>query len=303
MNLDHKLFIKISRAAANLYGVIYSRNLYLVLKKYFNDLTYEELLKELDFLYKRTYKEFSLRKVEGKDGTYVLINNDLYLDDNYEDEKIQKDEDYDIVKEIIRLQGNKKIYIPKTFNQFIKSSNSLNITDTEAKYYDKLFTFIINHLDCYDPSYKNDEMDLKTYAFLATSFIYFNIKAEVRPINPIKMLDSLGVRLDNDVQIQEALDIMMNAANNTKMFVNNGFSPYELIKMTGGFNNIDDIVPIISPKLKERLINGDESIEEYLKMFESSNLPPKIKPTLRKQLQEIAYQKKDPYLLDFSLFI
>lgn len=119
MKLDHKLFIKISRAAANLYGVIYSRNLFLVLKKYFKDLTYEELLKELDFLYKRTYKEFSLRKVEGKDGTYVLINNDLYLDDNYEDEKIQKDEDYDIVKEIIRLQGNKKIYIPKTFNQFI----------------------------------------------------------------------------------------------------------------------------------------------------------------------------------------
>lgn len=292
MNLDHKLFIKISRAAANLYGVIYSRNLYLVLKKYFKDLTYEELLKELDFLYQRTYEEFSLRKVEGKDGAYFLINNDLYLDDNYEDEKIQKDEDYDIAQEIIRLQGNKKIYIPKTFNQFIKSSNSLNITDTEAKYYDKLFTFIINHLDHYNSSYKNDEMDLKTYAFLATSFIYFNIKAEVRPINPIKMLDSLGVRLDNDVQIQEALDIMMNAANNTKMFVNNGFSPYELIKMTGGFKNIDDIVPIISPKLKERLINGDESIEEYLKMFESSNLPPKIKSTLRKQLQEIAYQKK-----------
>lgn len=292
MKLDHKLFIKISRAAANLYGVIYSRNLFLVLKKYFKDLTYEELLKELDFLYKRTYKEFSLRKVEGKDGTYVLINNDLYLDDNYEDEKIQKDEDYDIVKEIIRLQGNKKIYIPKTFNQFIKSNNPLNITDTEEKYYDRLFTFIINHLDRYNPSYKNDEIDLKTHAFLATSFIYFNIKAEVSPINPIKMLESLGVSLDNDVQIQEALDIMMNAANNTKMFVNNGFSPYELIKMIGGFKNIDDIVPIISPKLKERLINGEESIEEYLKMFESSNLPPKIKSTLRKQLQEIAYQKK-----------
>lgn len=48
------------------------------------------------------------------------------------------------------------------------------------------------------------------------------------------MLESLGVSLDNDVQIQEALDIMMNAANNTKMFVNNGFSPYELIKMIGG---------------------------------------------------------------------
>lgn len=106
------------------------------------------------------------------------------------------------------------------------------------------------------------------------------------------MLESLGVSLDNDVQIQEALDIMMNAANNTKMFVNNGFSPYELIKMIGGFKNIDDIVPIISPKLKERLINGEESIEEYLKMFESSNLPTKIESTLRKQLQEIAYQKK-----------
>lgn len=48
------------------------------------------------------------------------------------------------------------------------------------------------------------------------------------------MLESLGVSLDNDVQIQEALDIMMNATNNTKMFVNNDFSPYELIKMIGG---------------------------------------------------------------------
>lgn len=84
----------------------------------------------------------------------------------------------------------------------------------------------------------------------------------------------------------------MNCANNTKMFINKGWSPNELLK-NAPKKDIEDIQDAIRARFKDIIENYNVDASDALERINELDILDDIKKTLIKELEEMQFNSKN----------
>ena len=125
-------------------------------------------------------------------------------------------EDYNFGDFWLREQQNKKSYIPEK-TEFLKYENENHEDKVQKKHWDKVFDFLFT--ECYKPEIVGLFNELKDCSQISGQFGLDEIQK------------NYDFSLDTKEQIQTFMNLLANAHNNTRMWINKGHSPEEL------FNN------------------------------------------------------------------
>lgn len=137
------------------------------------------------------YKKWTL--VEG-----VLYSKEYYPNDNG----------------LLRAQGNKDFYIPTYKDIVYYGRNRCEGDNAQSK---KLKNIIVSKMGA-----SNDEADM------VCKLIRLNMSVDVRIDEHFRVLDSMGLYIQNENQINELVKCIMELENNTRKLSNRGYTPDEM---------------------------------------------------------------------------
>lgn len=269
--IKQKEFNDLLKAMSNLYGVLISDDIYVILNTYYNHVTKAEILEQLKKLSYKPKRDYFAAKITGMRNKYLLIKRAL------EDE---------VIDFIVQNSQNKPLFIPSTKEELLEYKVELYMNEEEDVYYTKLMRFLVKRY--------NKKEDAHYHAFAFTMGIFILNKEEMEANeNPIEKIQQFGFSIDTKKQLNEFLKLWYDAHNNTKMFCNKGYSPKELSKLEPS-KDIENLVGTLGENIKEMIRNNELDGEELIKQLrEADSIPLKFKNGLISEIQALINEKKN----------
>ena len=210
-----ELLASYANAAACLYGALSIEEFVDIFNHYESEETYEqEALLGLQRYAKASSSIIEYSIYEG------LIAGPTIHPEEFEDDE---DEIYALRDE----QQGKPHFLPETKEEFLKFANPLYIEP--RKPYDDLKAYIIKHKLADNAKRRNafsvDDIDSDIIN------LYDFIQDRVAPAGLIQYFVERGYELDNIDVMNNFMQVVMEAHNNTRLFENNGHTPHELMEM------------------------------------------------------------------------
>lgn len=213
-----RITLECLRATTSLYGITPMDVLMKVIKKYSDiTITEEEVKMIIDYI----PFEFAIFKIRG---------NKIYKQELFED-------DYGLYE----AQMDKEYYIPTK-----KEIRELgNYGYLEDKYKDRLVLFMVNKMDI------NEEVAIDT-----CNEIQYRIMIGGDIEDVLDILDKYEVFVEDEKQVKQLFKIINDMWNNTRMIVNRGYTPNELLKyeklqpLVKNTEGMDNVISFESAKKK-----------------------------------------------------
>ena len=244
-----------------LYGVIDSDDAFTILKKYYQGADKKHFLKDLSSRVDKFTRQYAIWKT-GKRNLYLIV------------EEMLSDEDLDA---IIPLQSDKEFYVPETYQKFL-SHSSLGYWEQYNHRDIKELTKLLNK---YNPDIAKQCIYIMFFDINSLSYYEKN--------DPLTMIIKRFIAWGYDFDFEDtrkALSLVQNIYNNTRIWVNRGYTPKELVEKRGPID-INKLQFTLGPNVKESLLNGEIDINEYIKGVLESDIPPLAKQSLLKELTAI----------------
>ncbi len=262
-------FRKAYLSFARLYGAIYSDNAYQILKKYFPRLKKSAFNKDLKSRY--------LKLTKGYDLFYCGYQHYVITRDYFRSEDID---------EVFRQQAKKPFYIPETFEEFVQCGDGENLLLTNLDYEKDLRRFFKRHLIKEEKEEGKEPVDEDKYSEIATYCLIRHMEYEFEIGEIIDFAKRLGLNLSEEKTLQKFVEIMQNIINNMRNIYNCGFTPMEMIKMSGSID-FDNMKVKIGKNMKNMFLSGKMDPFEYLQSIDESDLPYETKKSLKEEITNI----------------
>ena len=246
----------------NLYGVIDSDDAFYILKNYFPNSKKTDFIADLKKRNGKYTKDYEIWSTTRRN-CYLICSW------GFSEEEM----DY-----IIPQQSDKPFYIPKTYESFLSCSDFKHWKANNSKIYEKFVKILAKRKG-------NDAEEI-------AEVIFDDIKTLclIKDANEIeyimKRLNLWGLDFNNSDELNELVYCLQTLINNTRMGINRGHTPNELVKLSGGID-IKNIQMSIGPNMRKMFEDGEMDIKEYLDGIINSDLPENIKKSLVKELLEI----------------
>lgn len=250
---------KLYLSVVNLYGFVYSKDLFKILNHYEIPYKMDQILKDLQ---NRTEKMTRFYYVQKMKSSFLIIN------PRYSNEEFQM---------LCSQKQNKPMYFPKTYENLLQYSNYAFKDENEKDGFTNLYTFLKRHTNELEPRLET----LVDLILISLKESHGNGIQEV-----FSLFELFNFELPDEKAMEKFLKILQNVSNNLRMPSNNGFTPNELRKMSGPID-LNNVVLTIGPNMKENFLNGTSDPYDYLKELENSNMPQLMKDSFRNELLEI----------------
>lgn len=125
---------------------------------------------------------------------------------------------FDEAELYLEQKGDKPYYIPPK-NELLKYRDDLYFEQNKA--YRELLDFIKKHPGCRNLNHAKD----------ICGDIVDMSNLEIEPFEMINRLNQLGIKFNSPEKLSEAMKLIVNMMNNTRLWSNNGFTPNELSEM------------------------------------------------------------------------
>lgn len=257
-------FRKFYLSFVKLYGAIYSDDAYVIMKKFYPDLTKKDMnadLKERKNKFTRIYQV-----IPTTDRRYVICD-ELFDDDD--------------IYEMFSEHMDKPFYICDDLERYWAYGQG----DFEkSKDYDKLRRYIRKR-------FKGNDRDLLTDR-LMDGILYIIHNSEVRKMfdDTARLMESYGI-LKDETEVQGFFDLFIELEGNSRLRQNRGHTPNELRSMRKA--DINNVTMELGENMTRMFLSGEMDVYEYLDHVKKMELPAKMKEELIRQLEEII-RKKDP---------
>lgn len=265
-------FRKAYLSFARLYGAIYSEHAYQILKGYFPDLKKSVFNKDLRSRYLKCTRGYDIFTCGHQ--RYV-ITRDYY---NNED-----------IDETFHQQGKKPFYIPDTFEEFVEYGNLGKPLLVNMEYANDLKRFIKCHLKL-DEDEKN-QLDKDQCSEKATYCLMRRMESETDLNDIFELTDQLKIDLSEEKAMEKFVGMIQNIMNNTRNIYNCGFTPMEMLKMSGPVDP-NEIRVSIGQNMRKMFFTGEMDPFDYLESIEKSDLPSGMKESLKEEMKEIIKEIK-----------
>lgn len=206
MKLNSTDLRKFYMGAVSLYGILYDEDAIDILKTYFKDFDEKSLLKDMESRSEKMTREYSIWPYEaGKKEGYMIVD-EFFGSEDIRDLEIEQD--------------GKKRYVPEDFKSFC--AYGLNRTlKTSFVARDRLYATICKYMP---KSLSKYHLDYVVKEILLTlSFGDADIG------EAMELMERFGFNIKSDNDVQDVVDAIMFAYNNTKKIENLGFSPAEML--------------------------------------------------------------------------
>lgn len=208
-------------ALTNLYGVVHKEKVVEI----YNMQNKDQIeISEIEAIADRNEEELE-KQFTFIDGDYFVTEAIIIFDecDFYLQEKEGKPYYIPNKRQLLRYKDNE--YFEKT------------------KEYKKLFKFIKNHLQMNSPNSVED----------ICIDIVVNCQLDLRPTEIINDLQRLGITFDTQQQLSEAMHLITDVSNNTRRWVNNGYTPKEL------YEYYEESLPNNNTNANTRIVSAREN--------------------------------------------
>lgn len=255
----------------NLYGAIHSDYAFQIMKKYFPSLTKKEMYKDMKSRYEKYTREYEIIKTT--DNKYVVKA--VYLT-------------YENLDKLFDSQGDKPFFIPETFEELERYSNSSYWLDDFENIINRFITFISRFMESDDEK----KTSRRILSLIYTIRIYVESLDILDFGKYIDLLDKYKIKIDKEEDIKAYLDYITLFNNYSKHISNRGYSPNELKELIGGVDK-ENVKLTLGPNIKKRLLEDPGAAEEYLEMIKNSDIPNVAKHSLITEVNEIIEQVKE----------
>ena len=260
--LTAKQYREFILGCVDLYGVVDSDDAFLILKNYFPSAKKKDFITDLKKRNGRYTKDYEIWSTTRRN-CYLICSW------GFSEEEM----DY-----IIPQQSNKPFYIPKTYESFLSCSDFKHWKANNSKIYEKFVKILAKRKG--NEAEKIAEVifdDIKTLCLLKDA-------NEIEYV--LKRLNLWGFDFNNSNELNEIAYYVQSLCNNTRMGINRGHTPNEMVKLSGGINP-SNIQMSIGPNMRKMFEDGEMDLKEYLDGIINSDLPENIKKSLIKELTEI----------------
>ena len=253
---------KIYIACARLYGFIFAKELFSLLKHYQIPLTKEEVYKDLDSRVGKWTRGYTIAK--GGARQYVIA--DPYLSD-------------EMCQKIGEAKNGKPYYYPASFEAFLKYANLMSYDDLDQEAFTNIRKFLKANVEADEPN-----INVITHSLIE------NFKYE--SLNDIfSIFEELDVQFKTKKSLKRFLVVVQKYVNNVRTPFNNGFTPMEMRKILGPID-MNKVQLTMGPNMRQNLLDGVSDPFEMLKELEKDQIPRVAKESLRKELLEIIEEIK-----------
>ena len=126
---------------------------------------------------------------------------------------------FDDIDDVLRERMGKPFYVPRK-NELLKYKDSFYFE--KNKYYRRLFRFVLKNLTDGNRERAIDICEDIQGTCQQDDFL---------PRDIFNVFNRLKVTFEDETQVREALDLVMELSNHTRLWANNGFTPTELFNM------------------------------------------------------------------------
>ncbi len=251
-------FRKIYLASVFLYGVLDSALLYKIMRHYRLKVTKEQLLKDLATRVGKKTNNYYVAKIR-KD-SYFLVDTIFSNDELYE---------------LLLAKEGKPVYIPKTYEMFLKYSNVHYADENKEAAFSKITSFL-KKID------KRDEQIIAIIAdILIDKLVYYGFQ------NALNSFETMQIKFSDEKELEQFIAILSECSNNLRMPSNNGFTPKELAEANGPIDP-SKIRLKIGKNMRNSFLNGELDPYEYLKALEDDDeLPKDVRDYLIDEIKDI----------------
>ena len=251
---------KLYLSVVNLYGFVYSKDLFKILNHYEIPYKRDQILKDLQNRSTKLTRFYCVQKMR----SFYLIINPYYSNEDYQT--------------LCSHKQGKPMYYPKTYEDLLKYSNYGYKDEKEQEGFRNLYAFLKRHS-------LNDDSRLEILVDMILSTLKDSL--DNNAIHQVfALFDLFGFIAPDEKSLNKFLKVLQEVNNNLRIPSNNGFTPNELRKMSGPID-LNNVVLTMGPNMKENFLNGTSDPYEYLKELENSNMPQLMKDSFRNELLEI----------------
>ena len=250
-----------------LYGVIDSDNAFDVFKHYYPEAEKKSFIKDLSTRFDKFTHTYSVWKTK-KRNLYLIV--DEFLDS-------------ESIDAILGLQKDKDYYIPKTYDKFLNHSSYNYWEQYNNKEVKELKKILRNN------GRGNTDLCVTTIFYDFQSLSYYDGNDPLTMT--LKRLLFWGFEFDFETT-QKVVGIIQTLYNNTRLWVNRGYMPSELLKKHGPIN-LNKTELSLGPNIKEMFYNGEIDIDDYIQGVLNNDLPQSMKESLLKELIAIKREIDD----------
>lgn len=126
---------------------------------------------------------------------------------------------FEDIDDVLRERMGKPFYVPRK-NELLKYKDSFYFE--KNKYYRRLFRFVLKNLTDGNRERAIDICEDIQGTCQQDDFL---------PRDIFNVFNRLKVTFEDETQVREALDLVMELSNHTRLWVNNGYTPNELFNM------------------------------------------------------------------------
>lgn len=260
--ITKKEYQDLFKAMANLYGIIDSDEIYILFNKYYEKVLKKDIEEKLKELYEKPKRDYVAIKIIGERNKYLLVNHYLNQDE---------------FNEILDARENKPLYIPKTKEELLEFKKDSNMTKLEAELYNELQYFLVKRC-------KNEKKEFHT--FMVVMYLLIRNRIDCQNENILELLNKKDFHFKDAKDIQKFLDLWMKVVNNTKIYPNKGYSPEEMLKISGPVD-VNNLSVTLGPNMKDALFDNKMDPRKLLLELENSDLPKVAKESLKRELLNI----------------
>lgn len=250
---------KLYLSVIHLYGFVYSKDLFNILKHYNVPYKREQILKDLQ---KRTLVNSSYYFVQKMKSQYLIID-PLFSDEQFQVTEFQKQE--------------KPFYFPKSYEDLLKYSDPIYKDEEEQISYNDLYRFLKRHM-------REDDSRLESLVRLIIYSLKYSIGSGFNEVSEI--LSVFDYHFENEESLMKFASVLQKVNNNLRMPSNNGYTPNELRKLHGSIDSNNTILTI-GPNMKKNFLDGVSDPYEYLNSLDDMNLSPSMKESFKQELLDI----------------
>lgn len=250
---------KLYLSVVNLYGFVFSKDLFEILKHYKIPYKKEQILKDLRVRSTKMTKYYYVQKM----GSSFLIINPTYSNEDFQ--------------MLCSHKQGKPMYFPKTYDDLLKYSNHAYKDENEEDAFQNLYTFLKRHT-------KENEPRLETFVDLILISLKQSLNNGIQAV--FTLFEIFNFEIPNEKFLTKFIKILQDANSNLRIASNNGFTPNELRKKYGSID-MNNIILTMGPNMRENFLNGTINPYEYLKELENSNMPQLMKDSFRNELLDI----------------
>lgn len=247
-------------AFATLYGAIYSEEAFLIMRKFFPNLTKKEMYADIKNRSDKLTVGYWIYKCPK--GKYVIGR------DYYTSEELDK---------LFQKHTDKPFYVPKSFEDFKKYKDGSYWWEENKTLIAKMTRFLDKH------TLKRNDFN---YPLVLLMIIHDSISECVDLQEIVDCLEQRGTVFGDINEINKFAGLYQELNNHTRFITNCGFTPEELAAFYGP-PDMNNIQMTIGPNMRENFYSGESNPQEYLDGLSKSDLPDSIKKSFGDELRKI----------------